>query len=44
MDDQQVDDFFDDEEEDDSHECCEDCGCYHGHHPWCDSSEEQNDY
>jgi hypothetical protein len=21
---------------DDSHECCDDCGCYHGHHPWCD--------
>lgn len=29
---------FDDEydpDSDDSHECCEECGCYHGHNPWC---------
>lgn len=22
---------------DDSDECCDYCGCYHGHHPWCGS-------
>jgi hypothetical protein len=30
---QNVDD--DDEDYDDSDECCEECGCYHGHHSWC---------
>jgi len=30
------DDYEEDPDCDDSNECCEDCGCYHGHHPWCD--------
>ena len=25
----------DDEDYDDRDECCEECGCYHGHHSWC---------
>ena len=29
---------------DDSNECCDDCGCYHGHHPWCGESDEQDDW
>jgi len=32
------DDTYEDEEDpdyDDSHECCDECGCYHGHNPWC---------
>jgi hypothetical protein len=20
--------------------CCEECHCYHGHHPWCSESDE----
>lgn len=31
-----------DPDEDDSHECCDDCGCYHGHHPWCNASDEDD--
>jgi len=23
-------------EYDDSDQCCDECGCYHGHHPWCE--------
>lgn len=35
---------WDDNDIDDSNECCDDCGCYHGHHPWCDESDEQDDW
>jgi len=28
-------DTDDDEDYDDSDECCDTCGCYHGHHSWC---------
>jgi len=38
---------FDDEynpDSDDSDECCEECGCYHGHNSWCSESCEDNDF
>jgi hypothetical protein len=25
-------------------ECCDDCGCYHGHHTWCDQSDNIDDF
>lgn len=28
-------DHNEDEDYDDSYECCDTCGCYHGHHSWC---------
>lgn len=28
--------YGEDPDYDDSDECCEECGCYHGHHSWCD--------
>lgn len=35
-------------EEDDDYEgndeCCDECGCYHGHNPWCSESDEDNDF
>ena len=32
------------DDDDDSSECCDDCGCYHGHHPWCGESDEQDEW
>lgn len=29
-------------DEDDGQECCDYCGCHHGHHPWCNESDEDD--
>ena len=32
------------EDEESYNSCCEECGCYHGHHMWCTESEEYDDW
>ena len=34
----------DDWDDEDTNGCCDDCGCYHGHHPWCGHSDEYDDW
>ena len=36
--------WFEDDDLHDHDECCEDCGCYHGHNPWCYQSEEYREW
>ena len=38
-----VDDWDDYDDEEGNDGCCDDCGCYHGHHPWCGESDEMDD-